>query len=179
MDLIQKHNLISQWASTGGSYFELNNGYNGEIQSVLRLVLKEGERLQKSQGLYLSHLESTKDYDYLITHLAAKSLQTLEDILAAYESEKISINIVRDADGHIDFDKSFGLLIHDASYQETGLESIAIKWYESFEDTDFLADCFADCISLSNQLNSAREKFDLRSRNGSTLSNTLCSRGFI
>lgn len=89
-------------------------------------------------------LSNTRDGELIKSKLNNQGLRIIEDILEAYSKDKIDVEVVRDENDQIEFDKSGNLIVKDKSYEETGFESLVIKWYEDMEDTGYLVECFDD-----------------------------------
>ncbi len=119
----------------------------GEILESLNISHEELQTLydenEGKKNKYFN-LSETADFEYLKNHLTNKELAILEGVITAYIENRIDINIVRDENQEIIWDKSFGLIVRDPAYKEIGIETVAIKWYESFEDTGYLIDCCCD-----------------------------------
>lgn len=107
------------------------------------------------------YLTNTRDGEYIKGALNPQGLRTIEDILGAYGKDRIDIEVVRDENDQIEFDKSGSLIIKDESYVETGFESLVIKWVEDMEDTGYLVECFDEyardkvldkAVSLVNEI---------------------------
>lgn len=88
------------------------------------------------------NIESCKDGKYLIDNLNIENLNAIENILIAYNSNKINIIEPKCENGDFDCYGEFGLLVNDSSYVENGMETIVLKWYEDYEDTEYLIDYF-------------------------------------
>jgi len=90
------------------------------------------------------NLSSCDDFEYLKENLSEKALDELERIIDAYVQGKINIEIVRDENEEIRFEESFNLIVNDKEYEKSGFEALALKWYESFEDTGFFVEWFSE-----------------------------------
>lgn len=105
------------------------------------------------------HLFNTRDFDILKKALFPAGLHIIDNILNAYYADKIDIEVVRNADGQIEFDKSGGLIINDENYVPNGFESLVIKWVEDMEDTGYMVECFGE-YSKSQELDQAVQVVD-------------------
>lgn len=113
------------------------------------------------------HLSLATDFEYLKDNLSETALDELERIIDAYSKDKIDIEIVRDENDEIKFEESFSLIVNDKDYKKYGFESLALKWYEGFEDTGFFVECFSEIESNSYQFtvdyseNGAQKSFQI------------------
>jgi hypothetical protein len=91
---------------------------------------------------YFTNIEACSDKEYLYKNLNTESLNLIEDILEAYNSDKIDFITPRYENGEPDFYGDFKLVVNDESYIENGTELLVLKWYEDYEDTGYLVECF-------------------------------------
>ena len=89
-----------------------------------------------------SNIETCSDKEYLYKNLNTESLNLIEGVLEAYNSGKIDFITPRYEDGEPNFYGDFELVINDNMYIENGTELLVMKWYESYEDTGYLVECF-------------------------------------
>ena len=137
---------------------EYDSLFNNELQLVKSLLAAEEEYdvlLNNDFESNYPHLSLCADFKYLKDNLNSESLQIIESILDAYNKNKIDLDISRDEDGKFDFSNDISLSVLDKGYVETGFELLVLKWYESYEDTGYLVECFdgysiEDDSSLNN-----------------------------
>ena len=107
------------------------------------VVNKEIIKDEQDMGIMrFPYTNNTRDWELIRSNLNAQGLQIIEDVLAAYNNDKIDIEVVLNENNQIDFDKSGSLVVKDKNYVETGFESLVIKWVEDMEDTGYLIECF-------------------------------------
>ena len=113
--------------------------YNGK-------PLKEGRAIGllklKVEDKKYRNLEKCSDFKYLKEHLTENNLSIIENILIAYTTNQIDLAIPRDENNEIVWDGDWDIIILDPSYERIGEEILVLKWYESFEDTGYLVECF-------------------------------------
>ena len=115
--------------------------YNGKS-------IKEGRclgllRLKVEPEKY-HNLEACSDFKYLNTHLTEKHLSEIEYILEAYSTNKIDLIIPRDEKEEIVWEGDWDIIINDKNYRRIGGEILVLKWYEGFEDTGYLIECYKE-----------------------------------
>ena len=128
-----------------------------EWLSRAELLDYEADLCRVTPIMTLSTLSQTASFELLRAELNEHELMVLEYILSAYSNGQIELELIRDEDERLDFDRSFSLIIHDNNYKVTGLESVAIKWLEGFESTDFLVDCFEESVLMDQFIGSQVE----------------------
>lgn len=115
--------------------------YNGK-------PIKEGRclgllRLKVEPKKY-HNLEACSDFKSLNTHLTEKHLSEIEYILEAYSKNKIVLIIPRDEKDEIVWEGDWDIIINDKNYRRIGGEILVLKWYEGFEDTGYLIECYKE-----------------------------------
>ena len=115
--------------------------YNGKS-------IKEGRclgllRLKVEPEKY-HNLEACSDFKYLNTYLTEKHLSEIEYILEAYSTNKINLIIPRDEKEEIVWEGDWDIIINDKNYKRIGGEKLVLKWYEGFEDTGYLIECYKE-----------------------------------
>ena len=88
------------------------------------------------------NLSSCEDYKCLLDYLADKSLSEIENVLEAHKLGKIQLVIPRNKNGEVEWFDDWDTTIIDTTYELTGSETLILKWYEGFEDTGYLIECF-------------------------------------
>jgi hypothetical protein len=84
-------------------------------------------------------IDECSDKQYLYDNLTPDELLLIEEIIESYNQGKIDLLIPRFDNNEIDFDGEWKLIINE-SYRTNGYEVLILKWYEGFEDTDYLVD---------------------------------------
>ena len=112
--------------------------FDAKPEFIYRAEIRKA--FEDSLGKFKS-ISECEDKNYLFQKLSVSELNTVENILQAYNEGKIDLDIPRDANtNEINFDGKFNLIIDEQSYEEIGIEVTVLKWYESFEDTDYMVD---------------------------------------
>lgn len=116
--------------------------YNGKPRTDGRSIglLK----LETPKEIKYKYLDECLDFKYLEEYLTDKSLSHIEKILVAYKEQKIDLVIPRDEKDQIMWDGDWDIIITDKSYKRIGYETLILKWYEGFEDTGYIIDCFME-----------------------------------
>lgn len=90
------------------------------------------------------NIEKTADKQRLYDNLPERTLKEVDEILGAYFSERIDLEIAKFEYGESDFCGECELIVKDSNYVETGNELLVLKWVEDFEDTDYLIECLKE-----------------------------------
>ena len=88
------------------------------------------------------NLSICADYKFLLDFLEDKDLDEIENILESYILGKIQLIIPRDKNEEVDWMEDWETTVVDSNYEITGSETLVLKWYEGFEDTGYLIECF-------------------------------------
>ena len=115
--------------------------YNGKDFNDGRCV---GLLKLKIESIKYKHLEACSDFKVLNDYLTEKHLNEIEYILNAYATNKIDLIIPRDEKEKIVWEGDWDIKILDDSYRRIGGEILVLKWYEGFEDTGYLIECYME-----------------------------------
>ena len=116
--------------------------YNGKPRTNGRSVgLLKIEVLKIPKYKYL---EECLDFKSLEEYLPDKSLSHMEYILEAYKKQKLDLVIPRNEKNELVWDGDWDVTILDKNYERIGYETLILKWYEGFEDTGYVIDCFME-----------------------------------
>ena len=173
------------------SYRELMNNIDSlqrEVNSKISVAISQFSSILHEDILShipdgpCDHIYNTKVFSYLDKQLSDFELMFLGSIVNDYVNGRIDIEIIRDEEGYIDFDKSFDLQIitnkytefdennnlvsKEVNYSETKLNELArtaLKWYEGYEDTGYLVGCIKSYtaskkVSLTDRISNAEAR---------------------
>ena len=90
------------------------------------------------------YLEECNDFKCLDDYLTDSHLSEIENILIAYKTNKIDLVIPRDENDEIVWEGDWETTVIDSNYERTGSETLILKWYEGFEDTGYVINCFME-----------------------------------
>lgn len=90
------------------------------------------------------YLEECLDFKDLNDYLTDKHLSEIENILKAYKLGEIDLIIPRDENEEIVWEGDWETIVINPNYERTGFETLILKWYEGFENTDYVIDCFIE-----------------------------------
>lgn len=131
------------YLATYNDFAELIIGCEWCMEQFERDIGRENEISLLEVNTHLPRVANTRDYEILRKHLTVDSLQLIDDILKAAGNGRIDLQIPRELDGNIDF-ANIGFIVKDISYEETGFEKLVLKWYDDFENTDYLIGVFEE-----------------------------------
>ena len=101
-------------------------------------------KLEIPKEIKYKYLEECLDFKSLEEYLTDKSLSHIEKILVAYKEQKIDLVIPRDEKEQVMWDGDWDIIITDKNYKKTGYEILVLKWYEGFEHTSYLIECYME-----------------------------------
>lgn len=84
------------------------------------------------------YVENTREFQTLSNKLNNEELLLIDTVLSAYAHGKIDIDLPSNEDG------GFDLVVKDPSYKVNGFELLILKWYEDYENTEYLIECLEE-----------------------------------